>query len=213
MVSLYQQFLKEIADVKSFSKQTHIFFAEEAADAFYYVEAGEVRLYRSDSTGKEVEIRRVFSGDIFGEVFVFAGTHYPVSAVAVRDSRLWVIEKSAVFKAVQKNQDLALFFIQILAKRCLQLNQVIENIYLEEVPIRVARYFWRFLQENPHYIQEGKRASFQLRIPKKDLAVQLGTIPETLSRAFEKLHALNLIKVIGKTVVVLDVGRLKEFLG
>ena len=47
-----------------------------------------------------------------------------------------------------------------------------------------------------------------LGIKKSDLAMALGTVPETLSRAFAKLREDGVIEVHGQRVTVLDVRAL-----
>jgi CRP/FNR family transcriptional regulator len=142
---------------------------------------------------------------------VFTENCFPFSAVASMDTTLLYFPKERILEKIKTNQELALFFIQLMAKRCLKLNQVIENIGQEELPIRLARYLLRLLADQPELVQNNQ-ATIQLTIPKKDLASQLATIPETLSRVFEKLQQQNLLQVSGKTIFIFDVKNLQSLI-
>ena len=67
---------------------------------------------------------------------------------------------------------------------------------------RLARY----LVELSH----GTKQIVELPISKSQLASNLGTVSETLSRTLRKLSEDDLIKVAGKKVEILDFGRLEE---
>jgi CRP/FNR family transcriptional regulator len=49
-----------------------------------------------------------------------------------------------------------------------------------------------------------------LTISKATLAGYLGTITETLSRAFKKLHDENVIEVKGRKIFIIDFKRLRD---
>jgi CRP/FNR family transcriptional regulator len=62
------------------------------------------------------------------------------------------------------------------------------------------------------YILQGSEGNRELKldISKGDLASLLGTVPETLSRAFAKLKAAGFISETGSTININDLEGLKE---
>jgi CRP-like cAMP-binding protein len=50
-----------------FQKKSFLFFAGDPADAFFYVQSGEIWVFRMDDLGREVEVVRLSPGDFFGE--------------------------------------------------------------------------------------------------------------------------------------------------
>lgn len=204
----WEEALKGLGHDTSIKKGDIIINAGDEADYFFYVKSGEVRLYKLDTNGKEIQLRIVKSNSIFGEVMAFAGTDYPVFAQAVKDCVVIKYSTSEVLKATKKDNDLALFFIETLAKRCLFLNKAINNVSMQDLPVRLARYILELVR-NKEII--NNKISIELTTPKKDIASTLGTIPETLSRTFKKLDKKGLIKVSGKTLIISDYQRLKKF--
>jgi CRP/FNR family transcriptional regulator len=106
--------------------------------------------------------------------------------------------------------DIAIFFTHLLAERCLTLNKIIDSFTAQDLSVRLARYLLQFIADNNIRITKNK-LTFDLPILKKDLANVLGTLPETLSRTFNKLHRQGLIKVFGKKIVVLNYEKLRQF--
>ena len=83
-----------------------------------------------------------------------------------------------------------------------QFAQQIEELTFKDVPSRLARYLLD--------LARGRQAAVELPISKSQLASNLGTVSETLSRTLRKLSDDDLIRVTGKRVEVLDVERLEE---
>jgi len=54
---------------------------------------------------------------------------------------------------------------------------------------------------------------FTLKFSKQDLAFQLGTVPETLSRNLKKLQNNGVVKVSGNKIRINDLKKLKEIAG
>ena len=61
--------------------------------------------------------------------------------------------------------------------------------------------------------QNGKKMTVTLPVSKSQLASNLGTVSETLSRSLRKLTDEDLINVNGKTFEILDMERLEELAG
>jgi CRP/FNR family transcriptional regulator len=78
----------------------------------------------------------------------------------------------------------------------------IEDLTFKDVPGRLARYL----------LDLGGDAcsSVELPIAKSQLASNLGTVSETLSRTFRKLSDDAIIRVKGKQIEILDSDRLVD---
>ena len=178
--------LPKIGTKKTFPKDCFIFQAGDQANGFYYITSGEVRVYRMDIQGKEVEIGRLGPEYYLGEAIVFVMDEYPVFAQAVKKTTCFYLPKDKIQNAIQQNAETAQFFITLLAKKCVALNQRIATLSLQTVRQRLVEY----LKANQN--QENKVI---LTISKKELAMQLATIPETLSRNLKQLQKEGVILV------------------
>ena len=99
--------------------------------------------------------------------------------------------------------ELALVTIAAMARRLVMLNQRVEELLLP-VPARLARYLLELCDE------QGTPSRCRLAFSKHELASRLGTVPETLSRALNRLAAGRLIAVHGKDIEVVNLDGLEH---
>ena len=160
------------------------------------IEKGLVRIYKMDEQAKEIEIGRIGPGGFLGEAIVFAQDVYPVYAQAVKKTESLYFEKGKVNKAISSDPEIAKQIINLLAQKCVMLNQRIESLSLKTVKQRLMDFL---------IAESARRGSdtFQLSLRKHELARQLGTISETLSRNFAQLQKEGYLKVSGKDIQVL----------
>jgi CRP-like cAMP-binding protein len=50
-----EQAIKNIGRAKKYRKNELLFSAQQKANGFYYVQSGEIRVYKMDEQGREVE--------------------------------------------------------------------------------------------------------------------------------------------------------------
>ena len=190
---------------RSFKKESFLFLAGEDARGFYYVTSGEVRVFRMDDSGKEVEIVRLRPEDFFGEAVAIISGKFPAFARAVRDTEVLFFERLAVLRSIRAEPAVAEFFLALLANKCILLNQRIETLSLRTVRQRLAQYLLADCGTE-------RSCSTDLAIKKSELAKNLGTISETLSRTFRRMERDGLIKVRGRNIRVLDCEKLRQVL-
>lgn len=165
---------------------------------------GRIKIFKVSFEGKEQILHMVEPGEPFGEVPLFIGGTLPAYAMAMTKSSVFQLSKEAFLRTIEKNPDLAMHIIGVLCIRLRQFARLVEELSLKEVPGRLATYLLYLYEKN------GKRDKFQLDITKNQLASLLGTVPETLSRAFSKLKGLGVIDLDGHIVHIVDPELLLE---
>lgn len=197
--------IKNLGRVQNFKKGEFLFNAGDKVNGFYFIQIGEIRIFRMDDQGKEIEVVRLNPGDFLGEAVAFVSDKFPVFAQAVNNSEVLFFQKKTVFQQIDKNPSIARFFISLLAKKCTVLNKRIETLELKTVRQRLAQFL---LSQS-----QGRQSDeIVLSMKKIELARSLGTIPETLSRNLKQMQKDNLIEVHGRNVRVKDSEKLKQAL-
>ncbi|MFQ6038902.1 MAG: Crp/Fnr family transcriptional regulator [Candidatus Aminicenantales bacterium] len=198
--------LEEIGKLRKFIKGEMLFHAQDKADGFYYVLKGQIRVYRMDEQGKELEVVRLGPGDFLGEAVVFVSDVFPVFAQAVLDTETLFFERSVVEQKVLHEPHLADFFIRLLARKCVALTNRIESLGLRTVRQRLVQYLLARCS--------GDRAcEVELPVKKAELAKILGTISETLSRNLKQMQEEGLIQVKGRLIIIKNCPGLRQELG
>jgi CRP-like cAMP-binding protein len=197
---------REIAGLgtkRVYRKNAFLFLAQEDAAGFFYILKGEVRVFRMDEAGKELEIVRLRPGDFFGEAIALLGGKFPAFARAADETEVLFFANKAVLQSIETDPAIARFFLLLLARKCQVLNQRIETLGLRTVRQRLAQYLLS-------YCRSDRACQIKLPIKKLELARQLGTISETLSRNLRKLQAEGLIRVNKRTIQIQSPKGLRE---
>lgn len=188
---------------------TVLFREGDGAESCFLLERGEVALRRVSRRGEEVEIARIAPGEWFGEVVLFAARDYPAMAVAVKDSEVLELRRSAVLASADR--EVASFFLALLARKCLALNRRIDQLTVMDARERLASYILAQCPLARSGCEGGKSACvFSLPAKKRDIALELGMVPETLSRTFRQMEAEGLFKVRGPRIEIPSCSRLRE---
>jgi len=194
--------LSEVVSVRKIDKGQILFFDGDLATGFYLLFDGKIRVYKSNPDGKEYTIHIINPGQIFAEVAIFEGKHFPANSMAIDDSVVGYFPKDRFLNLIQNHPRISLKIIGSLSRFLREYNQMVEELALKEISARIAR----FLLEKSHNRAINK---IKLNLSKTELAKSLGTISETLSRNLKKLKERGIIKVDGQTIVILDFDHLE----
>lgn len=194
--------LKAITQLRRVDKDTMLFFEGDPATGFFVLLSGRVRIYKSSADGKEYTLHQITPGQMFAEAAIFRGITYPANCMAMEDSEVAFVPKDQFVALITKYPNISLKIIGSLSRWLREFAIKLEDLSLKEVPARLATYLLR-------QKQKLKSNSLELDITKSELASELGTISETLSRSLKKLKDLDVIAVEGKHISILDVARLE----
>lgn len=203
------QFTRVAAGSKAIElKEGEILFQQQqAADYFYLLETGEIKLYRLSADGAEKVIELIRAGQTFAEAMMFMdGGFYPVNAQAITESRLIRIEMSMFRNLLEHSPTTSLKILGYMSQRLHGLVQEIDQLTLQNAKMRVIQFLLRELPADA-----TSPCQLQWNTPKTVLASRLSVRPETFSRILQQLTQEQLIKVDRKSIEVLDVDRLKRY--
>ncbi len=195
--------LLRVCPTRNIPAGSQVLSPSQQAEKFYVILAGKVKLYKLSAKGDEQILHMYGPGDTFGEAAMWAGICYPAHAEALAETALLVVNRSVLKDLIDRNSELALAMLGGMSAKLRQFNQLIEHLSLKEVPARLGD----ILLDLP--AKPGTN-TVVLKQTKRELAAQIGTIPETLSRAFKKLSVMGLIEVNGSQITILDPDGLAE---
>lgn len=198
--------ISSLGTPRSYPTGRLLFLAEAPAREFFHVVSGDVRVYKTDVQGRELEVARFGAGDFLGEAVAFAGGRYPFTAEAVKETQVLAFDAAGVLRTVETQPEAARFFIDLMARKCLLLSGRLESLGLRTVRQRLVRYLCA------NYAGERSGVVI-LKLKKGELARLLGTAGETLSRTLKQLQTDGLIEVRGASILIKDYERLKAEAG
>jgi CRP/FNR family transcriptional regulator len=187
---------------KHFDKGQVIFFENDPCDGFYFVRSGSVKIYKMSQAGREHILHTFKAGDTFAEVPTFDDGLCPANAQAVEDSSLLLIRRNDFEEVTRAYPEVAFGLLHHFANWLRRFTVRLEELSLKDVGARLAGYLLQVADEVGEQTPEG--IVIQLKDSQQEIASQIGTVREIVSRNFRKFQDMNLVTVKGRRVVVLD---------
>jgi len=173
-----------------------LFSAGEIAEGFFVIASGRVKIYKLSVDGKERILHIVHSGDAFAEAAIFGDGLYPAFAETLSPVELVFLPGREFLDLLHNRSGIAIKMIAGLSQFLRQFAHQIEELTFKDVPARLAGYLLNLKVESD--------GSYQLPVSKSQLASNLGTVSETLSRSLRKLVDEELIRVEGRKIEILN---------
>jgi CRP-like cAMP-binding protein len=194
--------LQAISTPRRYPKGTLIFSEGEEAEGFFVLFSGRVKVYKLSPDGKEQILHIISPGETFAEAALFAGSTYPAFAESLTETRVLFFSKEGVLNHIRKNPQISLNMIAGLSQWLRKFVDLVEELSLKDVTARLSKYLIDLSTSSGRSSAGGIEC--ELNITKSQLASQLGTISETLSRALGKLRDRRIITVEGKKITILQ---------
>jgi CRP/FNR family transcriptional regulator len=186
----------------------YIFHEGEDFPGIYVVLKGLIKIFKISPQGKEYILHLLSKPQLFGDVPLFTGGNCPASVQALEDAALLFIPKNEFLAFLENNPKLSFKVMSGFAKRLKSITVKAEDLSLKEVINRLADYLVKEA-EKTSFADEGELV-IKMKLSNPTLAAFLGTIPETISRAFKKLKDNNIVVVHGREVSVKNFSVLKK---
>jgi CRP/FNR family transcriptional regulator len=200
--------IAEVSVVKSLEKDDYLFREGDPARGFYVVQRGAVNVHRVNAAGKEQVIHVFRTGESFAEVALASERGYPADARALESTQVLLVQKDGILALLKRQPKLALRMLGSMSSHLRVLVGQLEDLTLKDVETRLANWLVKRCP-NP---QSNQPAKIELRMTKRMLAAELGTVSETFSRTLAKFREQALVKVEGKIITVLSPQRLTKLL-
>lgn len=194
--------LYQISSVVSKEKKEIFFLEGEEGSHIYFLLSGVVKLSKTNDEGKEAVIHFVKSGEIFAEILLYLKNRYPVTATALEDCEALAIDSKKLFDEIKRQPEFSMKLIGVLAGRIKYFVNMIENLTLADTRKRFLSYLNNIAEKQNLKI-------VKLPVNKGELALLLGSTPETFSRLLKKLTEEGVIEVRGKEITLIDLGELQ----
>jgi CRP/FNR family transcriptional regulator, dissimilatory nitrate respiration regulator len=208
---LPQADLEQIAAVtvlKSLEKDEYLFHEGDSAIGFYVVQRGAVNVHRVNAAGKEQIIHVFRTGDSFAEIALASATGYPAEARVLETSQVLLVQKAGILALLKKQPELALRMLGSMSSHLRVLVGQLEDLTLKDVETRLANWLVKRCPASAG----DKPVHIELKMTKRVLAAELGTVSETFSRTLAKFREQKLLSVKGRVVTVLAPEKLRVLL-
>ena len=183
-----------------------VFSQGAAADEFFLLLHGHLKVVQVTPSGEQVVVRHVLPGEVFGIARAIRRTDYPATAEAVTESIVlaWMSTQWPDFVAL--NPVLAVNALEAVGERLQEAHTRIRELSTEEVERRVAHALLRLVRRAGRPEEGGIRIDFPLT--RQDIAEMTGTTLHTVSRLLSAWETQGIVKSARRKIVVTDEARL-----
>ena len=200
------ELIAESTTLKKIKKGEHLFSEMQPATAFFIVISGSVKIYKLSSEGNEQILHIQRDGDLIAEAIIFEFDTYPAFCEALADTVLLRLPKEDFLNLLRQFPEITFKIMSAYSRRLRHMVEKIEELSLHDIKSRLANYLLN------NYTIRDKLCVVRLSLTKKDLASNLGTIPETLSRTFNYLKKQKLISEQKNEIIILNLTKLKSLI-
>lgn len=173
-----------------------VFLEGDTAQGFYFLHTGWLKEVRISAEGREQILQYLGPGEIFNYMGIFVDRPNPATAIALEPAGVWLLQRDSFHKVLVTNPGLSLLVAEALADYVVHLVQLVSDLSLHTVEARLAQ---RLLEQAEADVVHRQRWATQA-----EMAARLGTVPDVIGRALQKLVEEKLIRVERQRIWILD---------
>jgi CRP/FNR family transcriptional regulator, dissimilatory nitrate respiration regulator len=196
----------EESRAKNYPKGHILFMHEDAAEWFYALEYGWVKLFRETMDGDEAVLDVLPPGSLFGETSGFERGSYAYGAEIIEDVKLYVYPLAYLEREARENPQFALAFLRHISQKGLMKDKEIELRSVQNASQRLGCFLLRLCKNH-----EQGAVIIHLAWEKSLIAARLGMTPETFSRSLAKLQKDIGLNIKGPTLEIPDLNALVRY--
>ena len=166
-----------------FKKGEYLCWEGDPTDSLWVIKQGKVKITKGSSSGKEIVLDIVSSGELCGGSAVYSDV-YPASALAVENVTAYALSKRDFFALLGAYRNLAAQFIMYLGGKLMKAHEMMMSLVASNVEKRIAALLVGLCEKHGSQTSQGIRIN--LRLTRQDIADIVGTTVETAIRVMSK---------------------------
>ncbi len=175
------------------AKNAYVYRSGESDQTVYFIESGQIKLVMRSPEDRDCLLAIHTAGDIFGELCLSGMGVRLETAAAMEETTLKPIPRPQFFARLKRDSLLVVGFVQYLALRLADQQQVIANLVTVDSEQRLGKTLLRLAatlgKKGPHSI------CIELRITHEELSEMVGTTRPRISVFMQRFKQLGLIEV------------------
>lgn len=193
------------ARIRAIPQGTVIFRPGDPCMSFVLVLTGTVRIYLPSETGREILLYRVDPGEICVLTLsnLLGEKPYSAEGVTETETQLVIIPPQYFEHALTASQAFRRYIFSMIGRRLGEIMLLLEEITFKRLDLRLAQLLMRNVSENNNP---------QLYKTHQDLAAELGSSREVISRLLKDFERSGLVRLDRGQIHVLSVANLEQYI-
>jgi CRP/FNR family transcriptional regulator, dissimilatory nitrate respiration regulator len=189
--------------IEHYNKSDIILAEDEACNTLNLILEGSIEVQKMDSTGKVLIIAEFGTGEIFGEMLIFADRNTsPINAISKNKTAVLHMNKNAVIGLCQNNSSFLMEYLRIISNKAMILNLKLKEVTLKTIRQKICEFILS-------QYKEQKSLTIHLNMTKKDWADKIGVQRPSLSRELIKMKEEGIIEYYKDIITIEDLKALE----
>jgi CRP-like cAMP-binding protein len=174
--------------------------------ALYIIQEGAIKIVLPSRLGDERIVAIFSAGDFFGEMALLDGMPRSADAVAIKPSRLILLNRSDFLQFLKKSDAAIEKILSSLSMRLRKADDLLEETSFLNIPARLARKLLEIGETFGH--KDGETIEIRLKLSQKELADMVGATRESINKELRVLREKGLVSVTEEAIYIHDIKRL-----
>ncbi|MHB8748851.1 MAG: Crp/Fnr family transcriptional regulator [Aggregatilineales bacterium] len=179
-----------------------MFAEDDRVDAIAVLVSGVVRVYKVGETGREITLYRFGTGEscVLTANAILSNQSFSAIATVEQDAEAIMIPANIFRDWVHRYNPWLNFVLDLLSERLSSMMEIVDEVVFRRMDIRVATF-----------LLEHSWAQNPLNMTHQEIAAELGSSREVISRILENLTRQGLIRMGRGTIEITDSQSLQTF--
>lgn len=190
------------ANLMRFPAGTTVFEEGDSCTAFTVLLSGCVRVFKIGETGREITLYRFARGEscILTASCLLSDRQFPAIAVVEQDTEAFVTPQNVFQAWINEFLPWRSYVFHLLAQRLATVMTVIDEVAFRRMDVRIAAFL----------VQHASVDQAAINLTHQQIAAELGSSREVVSRILADFAAGNLLRVARGTINILDYAGLRR---
>lgn len=194
--------LRAAAVTKTYRGRQAIFLRGDEARGLFVVTRGRVRVVANSAEGKEVILRVLEPGEIFGEIAMLDGGKRTADAVAEGDSELMYVGRADFLSFLEGNPKLCIEMLELVCGRLRSTSEQLEDFSFLDLRTRLAKRLLQLVDEHGETAAQGTHIAMALS--QQTLAAMMGTSREAVNKQLRQWEGQGIIALGRNSITLVD---------
>lgn len=184
-------------------KNEVLFRTNDPGSTLFILRSGRVKVTLTDRHGREVILRVMQPGDIFGEMAILDGYPRSATVTALEKSHVFMLDRDSFLRFIQEHPHWSLKMLATMSRRLRKANERIGSAILSDAHGKVSRVLLDLIPEGEW---EGKKEGIRVRLAltRQQLAAMAGVTRETFIRVLKEFERAGSIRTEGKEIIIVN---------
>lgn len=182
--------LLAIAGTRRLARGETLFVAGQAGRQLYAVSSGQVKAVATSTDGREMVLRLIDPGEVFGELALLDGGERTATMIATQPSELLVIDRRDFVDLLRRRPEIAIELLAVVAGRLRSTTEQVTDTNFLEIGPRLAK---KILELSESYGVESTDGCL-LRISQEELGSLIAATRVSVNQQLKTWERAGLLR-------------------